>query len=434
MKFSHEFIQSLQKEQYPQLWVESALSYRKLKKCIKKVKLELEGYGLGTDVLNASWQLPNRGSSTSPWQYAFNNDAPGFQPKLTIALDPASGSPVDARLSKETCLFLERWARGERKLSVEGNDSVITPDETSQSRRSSVYENAIEVPLTTDGDFFQILQRELLNLERLGDSEKQNLGDEIVELGSELENMMLSSRSKAETRAWREIFRLYVDFEIFFSSREQDAGARDSQSVSLRLQDFSNTVNDLGHLSKLRAHGGSAFRHFVSINATILSLMKFQDLNNLATSKILKKFDKRTALQARTALPPDLFHGRKATQALAKAACFQVSQQLLDIFPQLSDYSCPICCDITWKPIRLRCDHVFCIRCLVVMQREKQNHCPLCRQECVLDATSDDIDLKLMEFLKAKFPNEVKVKQRENQRAAGIDQYGEDFNKKCMVM
>jgi hypothetical protein len=44
-----------------------------------------------------------------------------------------------------------------------------------------------------------------------------------------------------------------------------------------------------------------------------------------------------------------------------------------------------------------------------------------------------NLDTKLMVFLQAKFPGEVKAKQKENQRAAGIDRYGEDFDK-CAIM
>lgn len=40
-----------------------------------------------------------------------------------------------------------------------------------------------------------------------------------------------------------------------------------------------------------------------------------------------------------------------------------------------------------------------------------------------------------MVFLKKYFPEETKAKQRENEIAAGVDLYGEDFAKaKCTVM
>lgn len=38
-----------------------------------------------------------------------------------------------------------------------------------------------------------------------------------------------------------------------------------------------------------------------------------------------------------------------------------------------------------------------------------------------------------MNFLKTYFPIEVKQKQKENERSAGVDQYGNDFGK-CNLM
>lgn len=46
MKFGREFENSLKQEQYPQQWLESSISYRQLKKCIRKVQLELLELGL----------------------------------------------------------------------------------------------------------------------------------------------------------------------------------------------------------------------------------------------------------------------------------------------------------------------------------------------------------------------------------------------------
>jgi len=105
----------------------------------------------------------------------------------------------------------------------------------------------------------------------------------------------------------------------------------------------------------------------------------------------------------------------------------------MSVVPQLNDYLCPVCFSISFKPIRLRCQHVFCIRCLVVMQRAKEDHCPLCRGAVIMQADSSNLDPSLMRFLETYFPKEVREKQKENERAAGVDQYGEEFAK-CSVM
>jgi E3 ubiquitin-protein ligase BAH len=63
MKFAHEFVASLKKEEYPQGWLDSAISYRKLKKCIKKVQRELRGLGLDPQILEQLWQNINNHAS-----------------------------------------------------------------------------------------------------------------------------------------------------------------------------------------------------------------------------------------------------------------------------------------------------------------------------------------------------------------------------------
>ena len=73
---------------------------------------------------------------------------------------------------------------------------------------------------------------------------------------------------------------------------------------------------------------------------------------------------------------------------MAKAVCYTISEEILSIIPQLNDYLCPICFTIAYKPIRLRCNHIFCIRCLIVMQKARQGQCPLCRADVVAEADS----------------------------------------------
>jgi len=56
MKFAHDFKDTLERGEYPPQWVESAISYRQLKKCIRKVQEELAALGLDTETLNGLWQ------------------------------------------------------------------------------------------------------------------------------------------------------------------------------------------------------------------------------------------------------------------------------------------------------------------------------------------------------------------------------------------
>jgi hypothetical protein len=98
------------------------------------------------------------------------------------------------------------------------------------------------------------------------------------------------------------------------------------------------------------------------------------------------EFDKQTSLGAATsfseAMPADSFLASDAT----KKICAQVSDELVTIVPRVDDHTCPICLSIAWLPVRLACEHVFCIRCVVKMQNSKKRQCPLCRKEVVMAA------------------------------------------------
>jgi hypothetical protein len=75
---------------------------------------------------------------------------------------------------------------------------------------------------------------------------------------------------------------------------------------------------------------------------------------------------------------------------MAKAVCAEISSEIVKVVPQLDDYLCPVCFTVSYKPIRLKCNHVFCIRCMIKMQQSKTKFCPLCRNNVVLDADSGE--------------------------------------------
>ena len=100
-----------------------------------------------------------------------------------------------------------------------------------------------------------------------------------------------------------------------------------------------------------------------------------------------------------------------------------MSSQLLTLLPQLEDYLCPVCQSISIKPVRLSCSHVFCVRCLVKLQRESKRFCPLCRSDVVLTAGSANLDNSLLNFLKTYFPKEAREKQKENEAEVVMEQW-----------
>lgn len=417
MKFGQDYQVALSRGEYPQDWIESAISYKKLKKCIKRVQQELISLGLDKDTLNELWQNvgPNSNESTDEQVLQYSLQKSGkiqFTPKLTIAIDPHDGSPMDAWLSPDTRRVLRRLvnndqltttASGQGAHAQADNDShrPSIGDFDSASDAESVAENeaastrkrqhtdTIEVPLTSDSEFFQILRRELTELDQLQAAEQQRIQDEITELGNELQKLKVSrkKRSKQELETWRNIFEMYQDAEIFSSMHEADAGDRDSAQAQKHFEQFNKAMApQREEIVKLGQLAGGSLDRFLRINVKLLRLIKFQEINKTALTKIMKKFDKRTSLHTQATIQNSLTKAPFLAENLARATCFTITNELLNLIPQLNDYLCPICFSISWKPVRLKCNHVFCIRCLIVLQRQRKPHCPLCREVVVMEA------------------------------------------------
>lgn len=93
MKFAHEYETALKQEGYPDRWVQSAISYRQLKKCIKKVEMELSRIGLDPETLRQLWQsLKASNISGAPFQYKFEGRSPSFNPMLLVMLKAHQGT------------------------------------------------------------------------------------------------------------------------------------------------------------------------------------------------------------------------------------------------------------------------------------------------------------------------------------------------------
>ena len=104
------------------------------------------------------------------------------------------------------------------------------------------------------------------------------------------------------------------------------------------------------------------------------------------------EFDKRTHLGARKTFPKLIATHPIMSAEMAKAVCSQLNTDIVKVTPQVSDYLCPVCTSIVWRPVILHCKHALCTRCAVVLQRQHRRFCPLCRGDVVMMANTDNID------------------------------------------
>jgi E3 ubiquitin-protein ligase BAH len=264
----------------------------------------------------------------------------------------------------------------------------------------------IEVPLTFDAEFFEIIQGDVTILDTLQTEEQKAMMEDISALGKEIAKVTNPTKySRSDLDRWRELFDLYLQAGIFFSTNELDHGSRNGTIALKQLQWFQAEVMRRGLVKSFKLPASrEALNMFMSINLTLLRNIKFQEINQLAISKILKsrlfilvtgrpayfcpEFDKHTSLGARSAFPPLIQSDKVMSETMAKAVCSEVSMEIVKVVPQLDDYLCPVCFSISYKPVRLNCGHVFCIRCMIRMQKAHDKHCPLCRNDAIMDADS----------------------------------------------
>ncbi|CDO58016.1 hypothetical protein DV113_003744 [Geotrichum candidum] len=598
MKFAKVFQQVLKEDHIPAEWVSAAIQYKALKKCINRVVCELEEFGLERDILREFLDNPaadaaadgdsngssNSGDEVAPLiEYGFEH---GLIPKLTVTLDPRS----------------EAYARLERLPQIKSSRLSVTrlPDNSSDNSNARV---KIEINLRSDNEFFNMLLTELDQLDQLRRQQETQLLGLINELSTVISSVVdpsqhshhhhFSSSSmsaqQADMYVWREIFKEYIEANIFFSTAEADSGAHDAEHARRRLLFFAqkvmgdrhevatmsfrqfeadlsveldatpnqgssgdgtelqphapppieeiddeyvyrssqgpyskalgllkrvksagingnkasieNTNNNDNNDNKNNTNGKSnaviaasppstqaavsskirpspnslilrfkhpssrpAFKSFWVLNHALLQALQFQTLNQTAITKILKKFDKQTALNSRHTFFPLISSSSAAESAvaamspssstslitttsgvaqyhpfvsssLAKSICFVIAERLIPVTPQIDDFLCPICTSITYKPIRLDCTHIFCVRCLVLLQRAGEDRCPICRQNVVLDADERNLDHERLKFLKKHFPKETKAKQVETEKIIAKEQMDQlKSSGECIVM
>ncbi|KAE8230127.1 hypothetical protein CF326_g4879 [Tilletia indica] len=434
----------------------------------------------------------------------------------------------------------------------------------------------IVIPLTADTEFLERLTGALQSLSRIQEQQREQFVAATENLCSSIARVASPYATPTDMYVWREIFALWVDSQIFESSREKDRGELSVEESEARLKKFAeelakrgwiargaNVTEDEEEVAAVEAeqsgagaagagtkkkgggaglfrlpghpHSGngtsngngkspdtinlpdgtvyhvshdtrtaSALDDFLKLNVELLDVKKFQAVNVEAARKILKKHDKRTALTAASDLRAFMAMQERERETLARltsgaggngevwsggaerlnlmeinggiapaplrdaphalplakfdslslsspaatsssrelttthpslAALLPTSATglmggslphillslftttLLPILPSIDESSCVICTSVAWRPVRLQCGHLFCIRCLVKLQRQHRDDCPLCRSPmAVKNANGSNLDAAMGNLLKTYFPEEVAEKARENDR------------------
>lgn len=456
MKFGKELEQRLVHDDIPEEWVEAAIQYKALKKCINLVVHELEFLGLTKTTLKL--MLDEQGLShevnldeaqpSNPLlaQYTLTKSKGDHSivPVLKIAVDDMY---TDEHL-REIGTKLREMGGGAKivELKQEGGELVLTPTHSHDGIE------AVEETMNGDGEvarpkegrelvilldadtrFFLMLDLELLHLDKLRSKEENKLQTECTAIAQQVALLL---RKNGDLYKWRELFRIYLDSEVYFRYNETSllAMERDSAAIKRNLEGFMTNVAKLGFVQEFKNKRlVTAFNEFMTLNFHLLKMLQFQLINTTALRKILKKFDKQTNLGVSRKFPKLNDHVFLTGTLIAQLICCIMQLRIVLLVPQLEDYLCPVCMLVAYKPIRLRCSHLFCVRCLVKMKQQQKVDCPICRSPgAIAVADGSNLDISTMELMQQFFPVEIKEKLKDRDRERFKDFKG--TGDKCVLI
>ncbi|KAI7333741.1 hypothetical protein KC315_g4114, partial [Hortaea werneckii] len=240
MKFGHEYEKLLASEDFPKEWLGSAIDYKYLKKCIKKIQIELRELGLDTETIQGLSNPLGAGAADSTRVPAgvrheffsaaephLNTISEEFTPQLRVKVDSKTGTPLDATLTPETRENLRKLARTE--LLAAERQTQLGHHATHESHTHSMElattnpplpdadsdARWVQIPLASAKSFFDLLGPKLEELEHLREAETLKLEDEILDLGAMVEDVVEPVRDGFEAKRrvsyrdlyfWREMF------------------------------------------------------------------------------------------------------------------------------------------------------------------------------------------------------------------------------------
>jgi len=171
---------------------------------------------------------------------------------------------------------------------------VVPPEE----KRLPAHPRRIEVPLQLGDEFFRLIYADLAGLDHLRRGEQETMAGDIVRLGGQVARVTKPARfSKCDMSRWREIFELYLEAQIFFSTHERDHGPRSADRAVQQFKFFEDEAMRRNIRQQFKVPGSvPAYDQFLLLNKRMLQNFRFQEINRTALTKILKSTPKPACL------------------------------------------------------------------------------------------------------------------------------------------
>ncbi|KAJ9126723.1 hypothetical protein QFC24_001754 [Naganishia onofrii] len=267
-------------------------------------------------IIPTSPRLERVAEASSPiWALTTGTDSPGMQsimmPKGGLQ-DLSLGEPALHHDADD--LDTSDLLPNETSLPPLGDDVIELPMHRAPESEGNEREIIISVP--SDVAFFELLCQALNSLSDLHDKQQRLFNEAVKRLcqlisssitpsssGNPIKKLHFSTKrldksqfsgpvpteySKSDLYAWREIFTLWIEAQIFESSSERDRGERSVEEAEIRLKAFAAEVvkRGLGDRRTLRRkESREAWEEFLRLNMLLLDLKRFQLANVNAARK-----------------------------------------------------------------------------------------------------------------------------------------------------
>lgn len=136
-----------------------------------------------------------------------------------------------------------------------------------------------------------MIQKDVQSLDALKQTEKEALTKMIGILGDTITEVARPRKllHKSDMTRWRQIFELYLNAAVFFSTTEKNREVRNPDEAQTQLQLFRSQVEEQKLLDKFKLSGShKVWEHFMALNEKILKFHRFQLMNSEGLRKIIK--------------------------------------------------------------------------------------------------------------------------------------------------
>ena len=181
----------------------------------------------------------------------------------------------DVLLSKYNLDDEAGYADGENDSPDDTTILAHTLRKDGRKRRPRQHRRELTINLEYGGEFFTLLNQALSSLTTLLQTEKQTFMSSVQELANSISQTSSPARNRNDLYAWRDVFSLWVEAQIFESESESTRGERSIAECEKRLDWFVDQVGRRKLAKKMKSkQSRKSLERFVELNQELLQLKR----------------------------------------------------------------------------------------------------------------------------------------------------------------